>query len=1468
MTYSIKNKFKKYDGIICRAFSSSEETRRELPLVPSKKPTEIEQFQVNTEILLGTTVLTETDSDQRSLIIERLKPELFKFSLFKLEKNQSFCFPEYWIDFNLGLISMFTDKNEYIILPLLQTLQSFPKPTASLTKVDASTGDEASFPYFKQFVQNVLFIFQYTKKILLEKQIYLYMETVKQLYNAYNSVYLNCEILISTLFSVNIFLWENQGEMQYKSKQNLLIRKRAFLRRNSNYKKRKNTIMLKKQLMFGIYFFCYNISETVIKSLSTFSTVSLEEFWLIMLEFLPVCNSLSEFCEGKKKRMKFTNFNKILKQLVKFNPDVFLSAFEKVYDDDLAKEEDGYWSKSEKERMQARKNSKDSRQRSYKEIEAYSHEAEILSIKNLEWLTSLVVYAASLVFEKQMSLQKAKQKKQVLELKKKISQIEKREAACIKKLQVPNLLKQTRQDLKQTFKRLKLYKKIFKESLKKSQQINKWQKPFNTEICNLLLFYVDERKSWLPLYDYAFRDPNQLESVYLKLKKSSLLRTKLNSFAKIHCSASLDSTQKVALNKNKDANFATVLPKFGNILDEPHVRFVLETCTDLPKKQANKVTSNTLSDLLPTLLEVNPSVPNYDNLVEYVLKETLPKQTFGKLERTKQQFVLLLSLGLAVEVNDELNVKKQKSGNGLYGLVCLFNSTIVSNLLDSEHRIPLVIYPDFFNCDFLLPEENKDLEYQIAHLFPINSMSDQKMTEKPDPNSQMLRGEETRIVKTCLYLPKKVHSAFDKQKLSKILIHKNLLDENWLKLENKSSFIPTISQFLKVYNQDNNFYKLNLEKLNLDSYFVDLDSMENAILKTLREQTPIKAELISLYVYLGLCKRAIWKLETNDNKENLLRFVPAPDQVQFFCHYNAEFLTKLNEKISKLYDQLLCQSILNKISQTQFLAQKLSNPDVRESEACRKTTMEIDKNINLFLNNTSKAVCQEQITSFFLHIRECSVLIDRVTKNTKHFNNIAKMLFFVTFIDNLRFLYKTGNMDKLDWSKFIESKIVVVEDIAKRLYDLPQEEKSNLLTNEKIYQLLDSLHSFPELETSSKTHNFLSSVRELQCLIANLFTAETLRDFQTNINTESGNDKLLKVLDSLLYKSYQNINLIHGKLDDPSELGLETTTYSLGSLKRIVNYLWVLLTLNRSLATIFRPNSFKLNQPAITRLRSTFIDGVKSTLPQLLLASDDMIPNSNQVPFMLAFSKFIQRKDQLSLQKNQTKLLNEIFYELNKPPALEIDAGLTAFEKKLETAFEEKQNFSIVLASQSYTKKQSGYLLEVLQGFRIPDAVGINLQQQTKMKFYKQLNQLEGEISILNIESIYWDEKNFFEDISEFCLTLKFFEFKLILQENPNPSISDSTEIKNLKQEEVNNFIQNYENIRRYRVKLYLFCFRKNGTRFANPKKNLRKEQLQELLTKGKKCKWFNSKGELSEAMQEQFYTRTLSLDEIKEFSS
>lgn len=223
---------------------------------------------------------------------------------------------------------------------------------------------------------------------------------------------------------------------------------------------------------------------------------------------------------------------KILKKIVNLDPETFLVAFEKVYYADVAKQENGYWLYSTKERKQRRKDAKNIRRKANKNVIAHSHKAEVLSVKNLKWLTSLVVYASSLVFQKQIRSEKGKLKKQIREVKKRIlevSEFQKRDTHVINTIEAINTIK-IPSSLKKKLRGINYFKKVFEKNLKALEKemslINKWQKPFNTEICDLLLSYVDERKSWLALYDYASRHPQELESVYSKLKKSNLLRTK------------------------------------------------------------------------------------------------------------------------------------------------------------------------------------------------------------------------------------------------------------------------------------------------------------------------------------------------------------------------------------------------------------------------------------------------------------------------------------------------------------------------------------------------------------------------------------------------------------------------------------------------------------------------------------------------------------------------------------------------------------------------------------------------------------------------------------------------------------------------------------------------------------------------------------------------------------------------------
>lgn len=133
--------------------------------------------------------------------------------------------------------------------------QDFSEHLANNT-TDLTTVDALSIPYFEKIVEKVLFVCQKAEQKLFEKQIHFCMENVKQLYHAYNSVYLNVETLISMLLARLEYFWNTEGKMQKKSKQTLVIQMRGFYRRNTNYKKHKNAIIFKKQLIVGIYFFC------------------------------------------------------------------------------------------------------------------------------------------------------------------------------------------------------------------------------------------------------------------------------------------------------------------------------------------------------------------------------------------------------------------------------------------------------------------------------------------------------------------------------------------------------------------------------------------------------------------------------------------------------------------------------------------------------------------------------------------------------------------------------------------------------------------------------------------------------------------------------------------------------------------------------------------------------------------------------------------------------------------------------------------------------------------------------------------------------------------------------------------------------------------------------------------------------------------------------------------------------------
>lgn len=96
----------------------------------------------------------------------------------------------------------------------------------------------------------------------------------------------------------------------------------------------------------------------------------------------------------------------------------------------------------------------------------------------------------------------------------------------------------------------------------------------------------------------------------------------------------------------------------------------------------------------------------------------------------------------------------------------------------------------------------------------------------------------------------------------------------------------------------------------------------------------------------------------------------------------------------------------------------------------------------------------------------------------------------------------------------------------------------------------------------------------------------------------------------------------------------------------------------------------------------------------------------------------------------------------------------------MKTAFEQKQELSIVLPQQSYGQAQSDGLFRYLETFRIKDVVNISLLGQDKLKFNEELNNSQQEYSIIIIESSHWEDDSVLRDINLFCSLLNAFQLK------------------------------------------------------------------------------------------------------------
>lgn len=432
--------------------------------------------------------------------------------------------------------------------------------------------------------------------------------------------------------------------------------------------------------------------------------------------------------------------------------------------------------------------------------------------------------------------------------------------------------------------------------------------------------------------------------------------------------------------------------------------------------------------------------------------------------------------------------------------------------------------------------------------------------------------------------------------------------------------------------------------------------------------------------------------------------------------------------------------------------------------------------------------------------------------------------------------------------------------------------------------------TFPELmiENDPKTQIIYHSTREYQCLITDLLHIETLKEFQTNI--EGQLDKVDKSeidyapLNKILVQANDNTCEIHLKLTKPSEPEFETTDYTSDSLARTKAYLNGLVVVIKALLDCYPTlrNHNMVNSQTHKQLHKEILTGVGDSLLNLLLAWQDMIPDLEQVNSILKVTNLIEKNDQLSLQRRSRQTLQNVYNKSKGDQGLTRQGSTSVWTinqkllERLKTAFKQKQELSIVLAQQSYTKRQSEDLFQSLKNFVVQDIVDYSFYYKNKKNFHKELNEnSQKEISIMKIESNHWNTEETLESINRFCLVLNVLELKyLILDTQVNPSQGETvgTETKVSKRQEKKNFVANHALIRKNKVELDLFFLNKNGDPFKNPiNDRLTEAKFNIRLLAGDKCKWFKrneNQEELKSEIQTQFHARKLTLEEIKLFLS
>lgn len=90
------------------------------------------------------------------------------------------------------------------------------------------------------------------------------------------------------------------------------------------------------------------------------------------------------------------------------------------------------------------------------------------------------------------------------------------------------------------------------------------------------------------------------------------------------------------------------------------------------------------------------------------------------------------------------------------------------------------------------------------------------------------------------------------------------------------------------------------------------------------------------------------------------------------------------------------------------------------SEECKTDSNKYTKRLKMFLVDSARDSTLEgrERQAFVLTsiMEDWISLIGVVINNTENFNHNAKMLFFITFVYNIRSLYKTDSMNGLNWN--------------------------------------------------------------------------------------------------------------------------------------------------------------------------------------------------------------------------------------------------------------------------------------------------------------------------------------------------------------------------------------------------------------------------------------------------------------------